>query len=132
MTDITNQYLLLYVTAPDGEPWSAEDDDIADWLDSVIPTGISVIGERLADRDEARMVSKRRGEVSVTTGPFAEFTEWFAGFDLITAPDLDAAVEIASRHPGARYGKALVAPLMGIAESNERLAETIAARGLPR
>jgi hypothetical protein len=128
MTDTLNQYLFLHLTAPDGEPFSPASDDIADWLETVVPTGISVIGERLTSRDDARMVKKRAGAVAVTTGPFAEFTEWFAGFDLINAPDLETAVEIASRHPTARFGQILVAPLMSAVESNALLEETIRAR----
>jgi len=128
MTDTLNQYLFLHLTAPDGEPFSPASDDIADWLETVVPTGISVVGERLTDQDDARMVRKRAGAVAVTTGPFAEFTEWFAGFDLINAPDLDTAVEIASRHPTARFGQILVAPLMSPVESNALLEETIRAR----
>ena len=44
------------------------------------------------------------------------------------APDLDTAVEIASRHPTARFGQILVAPLMSPVESNALLEETIRAR----
>lgn len=129
MTDTTtNQYLLLYVTAPDGEPWSAEDDDIADWLAAGESAGALIIGERLTEMADARMVAKRAGEVQVTDGPFAEFKEWFAGFDLINAPDREAAVEIGSRHPAARYGKVLVLPLMDAVRSNELLEATVRAR----
>jgi hypothetical protein len=127
MTDITSQYLLLYVTSPDGEPWSEADDDIADWLDSV-KDGISVMGERLAEPEGARLVTKRAGSVTVTEGPFAEYTEWFAGFDLINAPDADTAAEIASRHPAARYGKAFVLPLMDAVRSNALFEATVRAR----
>ncbi|MGN6326649.1 YciI family protein [Pseudolysinimonas sp.] len=123
-----NQYLFLHMSAPDGEAFRPEDDDLADWLETVIPTGISVIGERLTEPEDARRVVKRRGEVGVTSGPFAEFTEWFAGFDLINAADIDAAVEIASRHPTARFGQIIVAPLMNPVESNELLEETVRAR----
>jgi hypothetical protein len=129
MTDTTtNQYLLLYVTAPDGEPWSEEDDDIADWIAAGESVGALVFGERLNEMEDARMVAKRAGQVQVTDGPFAEFKEWFAGFDLINAPDLEAAVEIGSRHPSARYGKVLVLPLMDAVRSNEMLEATIRAR----
>ncbi|GAA2076726.1 hypothetical protein GCM10009840_09040 [Pseudolysinimonas kribbensis] len=126
MTD--NQYLLLYTTAPDGEPWSAESDDIADWLDTVDPTGIRIFGERLTTPSDARMVTKRAGAVAVSDGPFAEYTEWFVGFDLITAPDLAAATEIGSRHPCARFGRVIVLPLMEPIEGREKLEETIRAR----
>ena len=123
-----NQYLFLHMTARDGEAFRPEDDDIADWLETVVPTGISVIGERLTEPEDARRVVKRRGEVAVTNGPFAEFTEWFAGFDLINAPDIDTAAEIASRHPTARFGQIIVAPLMDPVASNEWLEETVRTR----
>lgn len=125
-----NQYLLLYVSAEDGEPWSAEDDDIADWLDSVDPSGIRVLGERLTAAQDARMVAKRAGAVTVTEGPFAEYKEWFAGFDLINAPDIETAVEIGSRHPCARYGNVFVLPLMNSTASQALLTETKEARSL--
>ncbi|MFC4242814.1 YciI family protein [Gryllotalpicola reticulitermitis] len=135
MTDSTTQtaseqYLLLYTDAPDGEPYSAESDDIDDWLASTDPDGIRVIGERLTSRADARLVTKRAGQVTVTDAPVAEFKEWFAGFDLINAPDLDTAVEIGSRHPCARFGRVLVLPLMGAVQSNAVLAQTVAARAV--
>ncbi|WP_082008285.1 YciI family protein [Microbacterium mangrovi] len=129
-TAIDNQYLLLYITAPDGEPWSEADDDISDWIAVGESRGSLVVGERVRGMSDARLVSKRAGRVSVTDGPFAEFTEWFAGFDLVNAADLDGAVEIASRHPGARYGRVLVLPLMSPSESTELLEATRRARGL--
>ncbi|WP_431218133.1 YciI family protein [Leifsonia xyli] len=129
MTDTTlDQYLLLYVTAPDGEPWSEADDDIADWVEAGEAAGALIIGERLTGMEDARMVAKRSGRVEVTDGPFAEFKEWFAGFDLINARDLEAAVEIGSRHPCARYGKVLVLPLMDAVQSNQMLEATVRAR----
>jgi hypothetical protein len=126
MTD--QQYLLLYVTAPDGEPWSAESDDIQDWLDTVDPTGIRVLGERLTERRDARGVVKRAGAVTVTDAPLAEFKEWFVGFDLVNAPDIDAAVEIGSRHPAARFSQVVVLPLMDPVRSDELSRDAARAR----
>jgi hypothetical protein len=129
MTDAAQQqFLLLFTDAPDGEPYSQEADDIADWLASTDPLGIRIVGERLTPREDARLVTKRAGEVFVTDAPVAEFKEWFSGFDLINAPDLDTAVEIGSRHPCARFGRVLVLPLMGAVQSNRVLEETIASR----
>jgi hypothetical protein len=42
--------------------------------------------------------------VLVTDGPFPEPHEWIAGYDLLEADSLDAAGEIASRHPMATSG----------------------------
>jgi hypothetical protein len=126
MTDDNQQYLLLFTDAPDAEPYSQEADDIADWLDAV--ESHRIFGERLTGRQDARLVTKRQGEVFVTDAPVAEFKEWFSGFDLITAASLDEAVEIGSRHPCARFGRVLVLPLMGALQSNTLLEQTIAAR----
>jgi hypothetical protein len=126
MTDDTQQFLLLFTDAPDAEPYSREADDIAEWLDAV--AAHRIFGERLTPREDARLVTKRRGEVLVTDAPVAEFKEWFAGFDLIGAADLDEAVEIGSRHPCARFGRVLVLPLMGAVQSNALLEQTVASR----
>ncbi|WP_022881060.1 YciI family protein [Gryllotalpicola ginsengisoli] len=128
MTDATTHYLLLYTDAPDGEPWSEESDDIADWLESVAD-GIRITGERLTGATEARRITKRAGEVTQVDGPFPEFKEWFAGFDLVAAPDLETASEIGSRHPCARFGRVYVLPLRHVLQPNELLLATVRARG---
>jgi hypothetical protein len=131
MNDTTEQqYLLLFTDAPDGEPYSQEADDIYDWLAAV--DAHRIFGERLTPRQDARLITKRAGEVFVTDAPASEFKEWFSGFDLITAAGLEEAVEIGSGHPCARFGRVLVLPLMGAVESNERLRQTIAARRVPQ
>jgi hypothetical protein len=40
-----------------------------------------------------------------SNGPFAETKEWIAGFDLLECDSMDEAVEIAGRHPMARFGR---------------------------
>jgi hypothetical protein len=46
----------------------------------------------------------------VTDGPFAETKEQIAGFDVLECADLDEAIEVASRHPMARFGVLEVRP----------------------
>jgi hypothetical protein len=46
----------------------------------------------------------------VTDGPFTESKEVIGGFDIIEAPDLDAALAIAAAFPGARDGVVEVHP----------------------
>jgi len=43
-------------------------------------------------------------------GPFAETKEQIAGYDIIDCADLDEAIEVASRHPVAAFGKIEVRP----------------------
>jgi hypothetical protein len=60
----------------------------------------------------ATSVRVRNGKVVVTDGPFAETREVLGGFYLIDVDDLDEAVRIAERHPGARLGTVEVRPVV--------------------
>jgi hypothetical protein len=46
----------------------------------------------------------RHGETVITDGPFAETREQLGGYDLVNAENLDEAVALASRIPGAPIG----------------------------
>lgn len=52
----------------------------------------------------AMIVRVREGKQLVTDGPFVETREQLAGYFLIHAKDLDEAIGIAGRIPGARIG----------------------------
>jgi hypothetical protein len=56
----------------------------------------------------------RNGKALVTDGPFAETREQLGGYYLIDAQDLDAAIGIAVRIPGARRGTVEVRPVIEI------------------
>lgn len=60
----------------------------------------------------ATSVRVRDGKRLVTDGPFAETREQLGGFFLIDAKDLNEAIEIASRVPGARKGTVEVRPVV--------------------
>ncbi len=57
-------------------------------------------------------VGPRDDELSITDGPFAEAKEQMAGFDLIECADLDEAIQVASKHPVARFGTIDIRPLV--------------------
>jgi hypothetical protein len=65
---------------------------------------------RLTGADQAITVRKRNGKVLKTDGPFAETKEWIAGFDVIECASLDEAIEVAAKHPMARFGKIEIRP----------------------
>jgi hypothetical protein len=70
-------------------------------------------GEGLAMPDTATTVRVEDGRTLTTDGPFAETKEALGGYFLFEADDLDAAIELASRVPAARYGGAVeVRPLV--------------------
>ena len=60
----------------------------------------------------ATSVRVRGGKRLVTDGPFAETREQLGGYWLIDAKDLDEAIAIAERIPGARRGTVEVRPVI--------------------
>ena len=65
--------------------------------------------------DTATSVRVRNGKPMVTDGPFAETREQLGGYFLIEAKDLNEAISIAARIPGARKGTVEVRPVMELA-----------------
>jgi len=62
----------------------------------------------------ATSVRVRNGKRLVTDGPFAETREQLGGYFLVEAKDLDEALDIAARIPGARKGTVEVRPVLEI------------------
>jgi hypothetical protein len=60
----------------------------------------------------ATSVRVRDGKRVVTDGPFAETREQLGGYFLIEAKDLDEAIGIATRIPGARVGTVEIRPVI--------------------
>jgi hypothetical protein len=80
------------------------------WLKDVDGRGVRLLGSQLCPVSDATTVRMRGGDVLVADGPFAETKEQIAGFDIIECADLDEAIDIASRHPVARFGSIEVRP----------------------
>jgi hypothetical protein len=60
----------------------------------------------------ATTVRVRNGKTVVTDGPFAETKEQLGGYYVVEAKDLDEAISIAARIPGAKNGSIEVRPIM--------------------
>jgi hypothetical protein len=60
----------------------------------------------------ATSVRVRDGKRLITDGPFAETREQLGGYFLIEARNLDEALGIAARVPGAKFGTVEVRPLV--------------------
>ena len=60
---------------------------------------------------ETSCVSVRDGKRLVTDGPFAETREQIGGYFLVEARDVNEAIDIAARIPGARIGTVEVRPV---------------------
>src|SRR5689334_7248058 len=79
---------------------------------SIIGSGHFKAGDGLQPTSTATTVRVREGKTLTTDGPFAETREQLGGYYLIEAKDLDTALSIAARVPGARDGSIEVRPVM--------------------
>ncbi len=94
-----SQYFLSTYSV-EGEAWeqpSPEDmqafmQHILDLEAEMDATGTFVFGGALHGHETATVVQAKGGEVVTTDGPFAEAKEHIAGFYIINAEDLDAAL----------------------------------------
>jgi hypothetical protein len=77
-------------------------------------SGQLVLAEALEQVEEATTVRVRDGRLSATDGPFAETREQLGGFVLVEARDLNEAIRIAGRLPGARVGSVEVRPVVDL------------------
>jgi hypothetical protein len=62
----------------------------------------------------ATSVRVRDGKRLVTDGPFAETREQLGGYFMVDAKNLDEAIDIAGRIPGARKGTVEIRPVVEI------------------
>ena len=70
-----------------------------------------VSGEGLQGPDNATTLRHRNGKVSVTDGPFAETKELLGGLLILEARDLNAAIQLISKHPGMKMGPWEIRPV---------------------
>ena len=79
--------------------------------DELKAQGTLLESQQLEHGSTARTVRVRDGRTQVVDGPFAETREFLAGFNLIEADSIDAAMEIARQFPWARFGSIEVRPV---------------------
>lgn len=82
------------------------------FTDSIRKSGHYVSGNALQPTHTATTVRVRQGKVATTDGPFAETKEQLGGYYLVEARDLNEAIQLAARIPGARLGSVEVRPVL--------------------
>lgn len=98
------------------ELMQAEMDAYARFTREVVDRGVMRGGEALQPGTTATCVRVRDGSALVTDGPFAETKEELGGFYLLDCRDLDEALELAAKIPGAARGTIEVRPIMELGE----------------
>jgi hypothetical protein len=81
---------------------------------SLKSTGQFLATSPLQPVSTATTVKVRDGKRLVTDGPFAETREQLGGFFMVEAKNLDEAINIAGRIPGARKGTVEIRPVVEI------------------
>ncbi|SFQ41664.1 YciI family protein [Actinomadura madurae] len=90
------QYLLSVIHDQAGLATPDEDAAIDVFNDRLQAEGHWVFAGGLASPDTATVIDNRGGKAMVTDGPFLETKEYLAGFWVVEAPDLDAALKLAA------------------------------------
>ncbi|MDI1252667.1 YciI family protein [Thermomonas sp.] len=80
--------------------------------------------QQLEAPETAKTLRVRDGISRVTDGPFAETREFLAGFNLIEADSMDAAMQIAQQFPWARFGSIEVRPVRDTQAVRDRVGAT--------
>ena len=81
------------------------------WMEEMGKRSLLQGGERLRPTTDATTVRVRDGETLTSDGPFAETKEQIGGYYLVDCKDLDEAIEVAAKIPGARMGTIEVRPI---------------------
>jgi hypothetical protein len=91
--------------------------EYAAFTDDIKRSGHFVSANRLLPPATATTIRVRNGKVSTTDGPFAETKEQFGGYYVIEARDLNEAIQVAARIPGASRGCVEVRPVADDAQT---------------
>jgi hypothetical protein len=111
------RYLMLICTDEAGEQAQSDSEntvmtaDYMAFVEEMNGRGVLQGGERLRPTTTATTVRVEGDDVLTSDGPFAETKEQIGGFFLVDCKDLDEAIEIASKIPGARRGAIEVRPI---------------------
>ena len=111
--------LLIYNSEADGKKMSAaQQGEIFQgyhtFTQDLTKAGKNKGGNALEQTTTATTVRVRNGKTTVTDGPFAETKEQLGGYYIVEAKDLDEAISIAAKIPGAKHGSIEVRPIMKI------------------
>jgi hypothetical protein len=131
------QFLLLVYIDParlDAVPQDVFDADMRhcfEQADELKRKGTLLGSQQLEAPETARTVRSRKGQGTVTDGPFAETKEMLAGFNLIEAASMEDAVKLAQTFPWTSYGSVEVRPVRDMAAVRARVGAQADVAGNP-
>jgi hypothetical protein len=109
--------LLIYTNEADRPQWGtpagdAEVKGYDDFHGEVTKQGVLRGGEPLQRVADATSVRVRNGDTQISDGPAVQSSEQLGGWYLLECDDLDQALELAAKIPGASYGTIEVRPVL--------------------
>ncbi len=115
------QYMLLIygvepTSAPTPEAMQTEINEYNAFTKEATDRKLMVSGEALHPVSTATTVRVRDGKQLTTDGPFAETKEVLGGFYILNCKDLDEAIEMAGKIPGAKQGAIEVRPVVDFSQ----------------
>jgi hypothetical protein len=81
------------------------------WCDEMDGRGVRLMGHVLAPSSETRTIRVREGDMKVEDVPVGDQTLEIAGFNVLECADVDEAIEVASKNPGASFGVLELRPI---------------------
>jgi hypothetical protein len=111
------KYMLLIYLAGDAPDETARQQcyrESAQLAQELRRNGQFIGSSPLQPASTATTVRVREGKRLVTDGPFAETREQLGGYFMVEAKDLDEAISIAGRIPGARFGAVEIRPAIEV------------------
>jgi len=103
--DTGTPFLLLFRMGPDAsDPDGAKGREMRAFGEGLVRSATLFETARLEDEEPSARIETREGRMLVTDGPFAEAKESVGGYGLVRVASRDAAIELATRFPHARWG----------------------------
>jgi hypothetical protein len=101
---------MLMICGDENLEVSPEESSAEAWVTEMDGRGVRLHGDRLRPSTDATTIRVRSGELLLSDGPYAETKEQMGGYDVIECANLDEAIEVASKHPVAKFGTIEVRP----------------------
>jgi hypothetical protein len=95
----------------DAEQRAAVPAAVGAWCQEMDARGVRLQGHVLGPLSDARTIQTRAGETTVGDGPVSEQALQIAGFNILECADLNEALEVASKNPGASFGVLELRPI---------------------
>src|SRR5258705_472954 len=112
------RFMVIVKATKDSEAGKMPDEkilaDMGKFNEELVKAGVMLAGEGLQASSKGAKVKFVGNKRLVTDGPFAETREQIAGYYLVDAANLDEAIHIAGKIPGARYGTVEIRPILEI------------------